>query len=497
MFVAGERQRIFAIVDSATCVRLLRGAPKGVGEHRGMKLSEKRVFVSHATEDGNVARKIVAQLEAAGVQCWIAPRDIPPRAIYAEAIAEAIKSTQECFVLVSRASNKSEAVKREVELASKHQRSLVPVMIETVDLAPGLDYFLSNVQWVDYSREGAESIERLAANIQNLPPPAVRSPPSKRRRAVLAGVFLVAVVVAVATSAWFLPGARDSWDAIVLRRAAIAVPQTLAMDEPTQQDLLSSIRESPLRHRQAHTLARLIEADERETGQDCYFGECAEEPNERRIQTLVQKLTNTDRAIRAEVADQLEQSIALRRASVSRTSEAVTTQEPQELINAIAQSLGLSSETRAIPCRFVQKVEAFLVLPENSMADSPRGRCFLEVIAAGNVSVPAGEYILYNETWFREVVGSDRAQAVALFGHELGHIVNRDLSPPRSLAPRRNLELGADQFAGCALARMNEERESAENLFARLRPEQSSDAFPGRAESLEALRRGYVTCGAS
>jgi TIR domain-containing protein len=34
------------------------------------------VFVSHATEDETTASEVCALLEARGVQCWIAPRDV-------------------------------------------------------------------------------------------------------------------------------------------------------------------------------------------------------------------------------------------------------------------------------------------------------------------------------------------------------------------------------------------------------------------------------------
>ena len=51
------------------------------------------IFISHASEDAAVADKIVAYLEARGVPCWIASRDIPPRAIYADAIVEGMQLT--------------------------------------------------------------------------------------------------------------------------------------------------------------------------------------------------------------------------------------------------------------------------------------------------------------------------------------------------------------------------------------------------------------------
>ncbi|OQW55823.1 MAG: hypothetical protein A4S17_05820 [Proteobacteria bacterium HN_bin10] len=86
-----------------------------------------RLFISHASEDEAVANKIVAYLEARGVACWISSRDIPPRAIYADAIVEGMQSCTACAVLVSAASNASKAVKREVELASHEDKAFIPI----------------------------------------------------------------------------------------------------------------------------------------------------------------------------------------------------------------------------------------------------------------------------------------------------------------------------------------------------------------------------------
>ena len=48
------------------------------------------VFVSYASQDAAVANSIVASLEAQGLKCWIAPRDVKPGAQYADAIVRAI-----------------------------------------------------------------------------------------------------------------------------------------------------------------------------------------------------------------------------------------------------------------------------------------------------------------------------------------------------------------------------------------------------------------------
>ncbi|MGO9039968.1 MAG: toll/interleukin-1 receptor domain-containing protein, partial [Steroidobacteraceae bacterium] len=52
--------------------------------------TRRTVFVSYASADAGIAEQACAALEAAGVPCWIAPRDVRPGDPYAAAIVEAI-----------------------------------------------------------------------------------------------------------------------------------------------------------------------------------------------------------------------------------------------------------------------------------------------------------------------------------------------------------------------------------------------------------------------
>jgi hypothetical protein len=115
--------------------------------------------------------------------------------------------------------------------------------------------------------------------------------------------------------------------------------------------------------------------------------------------------------------------------------------------------------------------------------------------ADGSVpGVPAGEYILYDPSWLREVIGNDKTQAIAIFGHELGHLLNRDFYKPRSLLPRIRLETDADGFAGCAVARLGGSWGGLENLLTRIRRDVDT-TYPSAKHSIAAARQGFATCG--
>jgi hypothetical protein len=110
----------------------------------------KLVFVSHAKPDHGAALQLVNLLEAAGLQCWIAPRDIPYGSNYAGAIMDAIKSADAMLVLLSSESNSSQFVSNEIERAVNYSKRVVPVRVEPVLPSANLELFIGARQWIDF-----------------------------------------------------------------------------------------------------------------------------------------------------------------------------------------------------------------------------------------------------------------------------------------------------------------------------------------------------------
>jgi len=81
-----------------------------------------RVFVSYASQDAAVAQRVCAALEAAGLPCWIAPRDVRAGESYAAAIVQAINSCWMLILVLSKGAIESSHVLREVERASSKKR---------------------------------------------------------------------------------------------------------------------------------------------------------------------------------------------------------------------------------------------------------------------------------------------------------------------------------------------------------------------------------------
>ena len=83
------------------------------------------IFISYSVKDKEIADAICTHLEARGLPCWVAPRDILPGVTWGEAIVNAIHESKVMVLVLSSSSNDSGQVLREVERAVSEQRGLV------------------------------------------------------------------------------------------------------------------------------------------------------------------------------------------------------------------------------------------------------------------------------------------------------------------------------------------------------------------------------------
>jgi TPR repeat protein len=129
------------------------------------------VFISYSSQDKIIADAAVARLEAAGIGCWIAPRDIAAGRDWSEAIIEAIEACHVTVLIFSDHANQSHQIKREIERATSKGRPVLPMRIEEVLPSRALEYFIGSVHWLDaVSRPIEQHLDRLADAVHTLVP---------------------------------------------------------------------------------------------------------------------------------------------------------------------------------------------------------------------------------------------------------------------------------------------------------------------------------------
>jgi hypothetical protein len=134
----------------------------------GVKMAHD-VFISYSVKDKNVADAVCANLEAGGIRCWIAPRDIRPGGTWAEEIVQAIGGSRALVLIFSSHSDNSEMVNRELDIATDHRLAIIPFRIEDITPSGQTRFYLAGKHWLDAMTPPLEQhLESLVAAVQPL-----------------------------------------------------------------------------------------------------------------------------------------------------------------------------------------------------------------------------------------------------------------------------------------------------------------------------------------
>jgi TIR domain. len=127
------------------------------------------VFISYSSHDKPVADGICANLEGAGLRCWIAPRDIGPGEDWPTAIAGGISVAKVMVLVFSQNSNMSDEVSRELYLAANNKLAIIPFVIENVIPEAGKAYYMGRTHWMDAMNPPTqEQIGKLTKRVKSL-----------------------------------------------------------------------------------------------------------------------------------------------------------------------------------------------------------------------------------------------------------------------------------------------------------------------------------------
>ena len=156
------------------------------GAYPGLIKMAHDVFISYAAEDKFVADAICKALEADGIRCWYAPRDVPYGQDFEEAIVDAICESRLVVLIVSSHSNTSAHVKREIQNACAEEARIpvLPFRIHDVPMNKAMRYYIGGVHWLDAVTPPLEShLQSLVDHVHPRLPRRTEPPTTKEPEA--------------------------------------------------------------------------------------------------------------------------------------------------------------------------------------------------------------------------------------------------------------------------------------------------------------------------
>lgn len=114
------------------------------------------VFVSYSRRDGEVVYPMVAEVEASGREVWIDKDEIHAGGNWAGMIVRAIRNSDTFCLMCSAEAFQSDNVRREIYIADKYKRKLLPVRLDSAEMPEDFEYFLIDRQWLDLTAANPE-----------------------------------------------------------------------------------------------------------------------------------------------------------------------------------------------------------------------------------------------------------------------------------------------------------------------------------------------------
>lgn len=139
-------------------VEISKRAYTGDGGHK--------IFISYSRKDGDKIKGICSLLNDMEVPYWIDVDGTYSGENYKEVIVKAIKQTQLVLFVSTENSNASLNVAKEISLADKYNKIVVPIKLDKSPFAPKIDYDLNCIDAIELYEFTAEGMEKLRKTIQ-------------------------------------------------------------------------------------------------------------------------------------------------------------------------------------------------------------------------------------------------------------------------------------------------------------------------------------------
>jgi hypothetical protein len=140
--------RLFKRKPPGARVETRAEAPASTTEDAPAPTQGQSVFVSYARANAKAVLPVIEGATEEGRKFWLDQQGIGAGEGWAGEIVRAIRGATGVVVMCSKAAFESDHVKREIYLADRYHKKLVPVFIEDAQPPEDFEYFFAGVQWL-------------------------------------------------------------------------------------------------------------------------------------------------------------------------------------------------------------------------------------------------------------------------------------------------------------------------------------------------------------
>ena len=110
------------------------------------------IFISYSRKDSEFVDRLMPALEQFGFPTWTDVHGITGGDVWKAAISRAVRECDAFLIILSPQSADSENVAKELAVATKHARRILPVLYQACKIPDKMDYDLAELQWADFDQ---------------------------------------------------------------------------------------------------------------------------------------------------------------------------------------------------------------------------------------------------------------------------------------------------------------------------------------------------------
>jgi hypothetical protein len=127
------------------------------------------IFISYRRKDLAFVAQLHQALTKRGISAWFDQENIEVADHWRTSIAEGIRDCKSFVLVLSPDAVVSVNIRKEVDLAEKYGKRIVPLMWRNTEIPPAFDYALAGIQYIDFKETASqENFDDLAAILKHL-----------------------------------------------------------------------------------------------------------------------------------------------------------------------------------------------------------------------------------------------------------------------------------------------------------------------------------------